>query len=159
MNSDLYFTWVHVDVQQANLLSMEHSGRNSSSSCIKSRREKFFWEKKSPCHSYFQHLPVCFLFLYLAIFSRSGLWAFGMLNIVWDRIKLPRYSVPSLELSSRFSCVLWGELCVSGPISQLDEGKDSRKGPTVAVDLPTGQTLLQVLIVGTSTEEETTGCP
>ena len=50
-------------------------------------------------------------------------------------------------------------MCVSGPISQLDEGKDSRKGPTVAVDLPTGQTLLQVLIVGTSTEEETTGCP
>ena len=45
-------------------------------------------------------------------------------------------------------------MCVSGPISQLDEGKDSRKGPTVAVDLPTGQTLLQVLIVGTQLDEK-----
>ena len=32
MNNDFYFTWVRVDVQQANLLSMEHSGRNSFSS-------------------------------------------------------------------------------------------------------------------------------
>ena len=45
-------------------------------------------------------------------------------------------------------------MCVSGPISQLDEGKDSRKGPTVSVDLPTGQTLLQVLIVGTQLDEK-----